>query len=968
MNPFVLAAGTALIGAMVTDGWQQARTAVVVWWRKAHPGHVDKIEAELDSARTNVLAARARGDEAAEQALTVTWRRRLQELLDQDPDAGLGLRRLLEEHLIPILPAAEQAQVQQIIINAPQTRIDAYARGQSQQFVAAGNQIFAGSVPDRWLVPRTLQRDVLAFTGRDGELRQLIASAAGAAEAVAIHTVDGMAGVGKTALVKRAAHLLADAFPDGQLFIDLHGHTRGQQPADPSEVLADLLTSTGMPAREIPAGMEARAKRWRDRLADKKVLLVLDDAAGLAQVEPLLPGTAGCLVLITSRTRLIALDGARPLELDILPADQAIELFRRLAYRPQDGSDANAVAELAELCGYLPLAIALLAGRLAHHPSWNITTFTDDLTAAHDRLTELATEDRAVAAAFEMSYQHLPEDRQRLFRILGLHPGTDIYTSAAAALADVPLDQCRRELEALYTDHLIDQPDPGHYRFHDLIREYARTLTNRDEPVSYRNQAIERLLDFYLDRADKADKHLRATPGTSVPGDFTSRDDALAWLDAERPGLIAAVSLAESTGLDRAAMQLPLSLDVYLRWRRHFDELRTIAKISLDAARHLSDRHCEGRAQDNLGAALWELRRFDEAIAACRAAVAIFQETGERHGEGLALTNLGIALWKLRRFDEAIAACRAAVAIFQETGERHGEGLALDNLAAALGEERRFEEASSACRAAVAIFRETGERHGEGVALDNLGAALAGLRRFEEAITTCQAAVAIYRDTRDQHGDGHALTNLGAGLTEEHRFEEAIKACREAVAIFRETGDRHHEGRALTNLAAALMEEHRFEEAIKACREAVAIFRETGDRHGEGLAMDNLGAALGRQREFEETIKACRDAVAIFRKTGDRYLEGHALTNLAPALMEEHRFEEAIKACREAVAIFRETGDRHLEGHALDNLDSALARQRESEEAITASQDAAAIHREATDRHGKYWVSLTYLTRPSWTE
>ena len=799
--------------------------------------------------------------------------------------------------------------------------IGPHAGGQAQQLVAGRDLVIGGSAPDLWRVPRTLLRDVVDLTGRDSELQQLVNSAVGAAEAVVIRTVHGMPGVGKTALVRRAAYRLAEDFPDGQLFVDLHGHT-GQQPSDPSEVLFYLLTSTGMPADDILPGVEARAKQWRNRLAGKKVLLVLDDAAGRAQVEPLLPGTAGCLVLITSRLAVIVLDGARQLPLSILRPDRAIELFRRLADRPQDG--ANAIAKLAELCGYLPMAITVLAGRLALHPSWDITAFTDDFAAARDRLAELATEDLEVAAAFEMSYQHLPETRQRLFRLLGLHPGTDIYTSAAAALTDVPLGQCRRELEALYNVHLIDELGRDHYRFHDLIREYARKLTNRDDPVG--DQAIERLLDYYLDRADKADKHLRALPGTPVPKDFESRDHALTWLDTERPSLIAAVSLAESTGLYRAAMQLPLNLDMYLRWRRHFDELRCIALISLDAAGRLGDRHCQGLALANLGAARWELRRFDEALAACQAAVKIFRETGEKHSEGLALTNLGIALWKLRRFDEAVGACRAAVKIFRETGERPGEGHALANLAAALVEERRFEEAIKACRGALTIFRKTGESHGEGVALDNLAAALAGQCQFEEAISASRGAVKIYRETGDRHGEGHALANLGAALREESQFEEAITACRDAAAIFKQTGDPHHEGVALANLAAALAGQCQFEEAISACRDAVAIFKQTGDPHHEALALANLAAALAGQCQFEE----------------------------------------AISACQAAVAIFKQTGDPHGESLALANIAAAEAGKREFMEANTTSQDVA-IYQETIDRHGEYWESLTYLTRPRWT-
>ena len=243
---------------------------------------------------------------------------------------------------------------------------------------------------------RALPRDVAAFTGRTHELERLT-GAAGRAGAVVIHAVDGMPGVGKTALVTRAAHLLANRFPDGQLFVPLHAHTPGRRPAEPSAVLAALLASTGMGPREIPPGLDARVHRWRDRLAGRRILLILDDVAGRAQIEPLLPGASGCLVLVTSRRRLIGFDGAEPLSLDTLPTDQSALLFIRLANRTAAASsELGAVAELVRRCGHLPLAIALAAGRLAHHPAWSISQFVDEFNRARDRLAELSAGDRAV--------------------------------------------------------------------------------------------------------------------------------------------------------------------------------------------------------------------------------------------------------------------------------------------------------------------------------------------------------------------------------------------------------------------------------------------------------------------------------------------------------------------------------------------------------------------------------------------
>jgi len=433
--------------------------------------------------------------------------------------------------------------------NAWPYRIDAYADGHTEQNVAGRDLtiVNGASSPCPVATMRTLPRDVTAFTGRDAELQRLFAVAEGTAGGVVVHTVDGMPGVGKTALATRAAHMLADHFPDGQLFVRLHAHTPGLPPADPHDVLGDLLACTGMPPGEIPTGMEARAERWRGRVAGKRILLVFDDAAGHAQVEPLLPGTAGCLVLITSRRRLIALDSAKPLALDPLPGGQAIELFIRLAHRSQDSADVGAFAELARLCGYLPLAIALLAGRLAHHPSWDVTTFAADFAAAQDRFAELSAGDwpgdPAVAVAFQLSYRDLPADRQLLFRRLGLHPGLEIDAYATAALAGIPFGRARHGLDSLYIDHLIDEPSRGRYRFHDLVHEYARVLAARDDSPGDRDQATERMLDYYQHTSYVADRHLARFIGVGLPPagtaplvapDLNDRAAALAWMRTEK--------------------------------------------------------------------------------------------------------------------------------------------------------------------------------------------------------------------------------------------------------------------------------------------------------------------------------------------------------------------------------------------------------------------------------------------------
>jgi transcriptional regulator with XRE-family HTH domain len=330
---------------------------------------------------------------------------------------------------------------------------------------------------------RTLPRDIATFTGRESELRQLldtVSGATGSDRATGVYAIDGMAGIGKTAFAVHAAHQLAPQFPDGQIFLPLHGHTPGRPSTDPADALASLLMTAGVAAQQIPPDLEARSSLWRHRVAGQRLLLVLDDAAGHEQVRPLLPGTAGSLVLVTSRRRLTALDDARTISLSTLPPDEAAELLIRLADREGlEPSDAS-VQEITCLCGNLPLAIGILARQLHHHPAWTAAGLAADVAAAQDRLAFMNAGDLSVAAAFDLSYQDLTGEQQRLFRWLGLYPDTDIDARAVAALDDTDLAVARRRLDALYDQHLLIEPSPGRYRLHDLIREHARSLITGD--------------------------------------------------------------------------------------------------------------------------------------------------------------------------------------------------------------------------------------------------------------------------------------------------------------------------------------------------------------------------------------------------------------------------------------------------------------------------------------------------------
>ena len=565
-------------------------------------------------------------------------------------------------------------------------------------------------------------------------------------------------------------------------------------------------------------------------------------------------------MLVTSRHTLAGL-GARLLDVMVLDDEAGVALLDEAlrTARPGDdriGADRKEAVRLARTCGGLPLALQIAAALLKADPYRIVSDLADELTDEDRRLETLQYDDGSgasapsVAAAFELSYRQLDEVAAHVFRLLPVNPGPDLSTAAAAALADLPVGDVRKVIGRLVRAHLAEAAagTADRWRMHDLMRLYARQLSDAHAGADGRDQAQDRLFRYYLHTTDVAAAHLQALPGAPVPEAFTNRDDALAWLDAERPSLVAAVMRAADIGLSPVALNLPIALEGYLSWRRRWDDTISTAIVSLNAARDVGDRLREGISLRIRGRALREVRRFAEAITAHQEAVAIFRETGDRNLEGEALDHLGLALRKVGRIAEAITAHQEGVAILRDARHRNREGGALSNLGLALREAGRFTEAITAYQEAVAIDRETGERNYEAIALDNLAVALRDTGQLEQAVIAHQVAMAIHRETGDRHREGKVLDNLGVALRVVRRFAEAITAHQKAVAIFRETGDRHHEGKALDNLGLTLREAGILEQAITAHQEAVAIFRETGNQHHEGKALDNLEIARAEKQ------------------------------------------------------------------------------------------------------------------------
>jgi tetratricopeptide (TPR) repeat protein/transcriptional regulator with XRE-family HTH domain len=708
---------------------------------------------------------------------------------------------------------------------------------------------------------RTLPHDVASFTGRGAELTQLIGAMDGLAAdggVVGIHAIGGMAGIGKTAFAVHAAHRLADRFPAGQIFLPLHGHTPGQRPVEPGDALASLLLTAGVAAAQIPAGLEARMALWRDRLAGRQLLLVLDDAASSEQVRPLLPGSGGCLVLVTSRRHLTALEDARAISLDTLPPDQAAALLVRLAARPGLSPADPAVAELTRLCGYLPLAIGMVARQLHHHPAWTAARRAAELAVAVDRLELMTTENLSVAAAFNMSYADLTPGQQRLFRRLGLHPGTDIDAHAAAVLDGTDLSATRRGLEALYDQYLIAEPTQSRYRLHDLIREHARALAGRLDPDRDRDGATARLLDYYQHTAARADALIarQARPGPA-PADgaipaaapaLASREQALAWARAERASLLACLDHAAGTGQHARVTALTAGLAGLLRRDGPWTDAITRHTAAVRAARHLGDRLGQADALHDLGAVRRLTGDYPAAAQLLEQALGIYRDLGDRLGQANALNDLGDVRVLTGDYPAAAQLLEQALGICRDLGDRLGQADALRYLGDVRVLTGDYPAAAQLLEQALGICRDLGDRAGQADALWHLGAVRRMTGDYPAAAQALEQALGICRDLGDRGGEAETLNETGTLHRVSGDLAQAEGCYQQALELARAIASSWDEAHALAGLARCALATGHAAQAGVLLRQALEIFQRIGAAEAPDLLaeLDALTGPLSR--------------------------------------------------------------------------------------------------------------------------
>lgn len=790
--------------------------------------------------------------------------------------------------------------------------------------------------PEAALVLRSLPRDTAAFTDRAAELEQLVGSVRDSqdrGEALPVHVIDGMPGVGKTAFAVHAGHMLSERFPDGQLFVNLNGHTPGRSPVQASEALASLLAAAGVPTQQIPVGddasavAEARAAIWRSRLAGKKALLILDNAASYRQLEPLLPGGSGCLVLVTSRKRLAAHEEV-VLPVEALPPDHAVDLFVRLSGRPTDMLDREVLQELVGLCGYLPLGVSLLAARLRHHPSWSAEDLRERLMAARDRLGELRAGERAVTATFDLSYRDLTPERQRFFQQLGFYPGTDLDAYVGAALGEVSVAAARQHLDALYDNHLIEEHPGSRYRLHDLLRDYARGLAAEGDSMDHVH-AVQRVCTYYLAVLAIANGHI-VRSGAAVPPapdgaaqvetpHLESRADALSWLENERPNVLACIRRANGLALHDAVIRLAAAMAPFLRQSGPWDQVVGLHRTAVEAARQTGDHKALADALAELGVVRRFMAAYPEATEALNMAVTQYDAVGDRRGKADALNQAGIVWYLTADNEDAARAQTEALALYREVGDRLGQANALADLGMVRRQMSNFDAAVEAQSEALAIYRELGDRYGEGNSLRDLGVVHCLMGAYDVAARHHQEAFDIYVELDDRVHQAYALNELGVVRRLTGDLEGARDAHNRALEYYTELGDRFGRANSVRHLGTLDRLSGDAPNAIRTLQEALDAYRDLGSRGGEAATLSELGAARGMAGEQDSAVEAFQRSLEILRELGDRCAEAEVLNHWGallrnsgnPAEARGH-FERALRLARDVRCPLEEA--RALEG------------------------------------------------------
>jgi len=652
-------------------------------------------------------------------------------------------------------------------------------------------------------------------------------------------------------------------------------------------------------------------------VAGKKILLLLDDAAGHEQVRPLLPGTAGSLVLVTSRRRLAALEDATVISLDTLPPPEAAALLARLAARPGIRATDPAVGEITRLCGYLPLAIGMLASQLRHHPAWTAGQLADGLADARNRLAVMHAENVSAAAVFGLSYADLTSDQQLLFRRLGLIPGPDFDAHAAAALDGTSLDEVSRRLGELYDQHLIAEPAPGRYELHDLLREHARALAAADDPAES-DAATGRLLDYYLHTALAAGQHLPssnpnlaslppARPPESAPV-LSTPGQAATWLEAERANLRAAADHAAVSELLRHAVLIPAAMASFLALRGHWDQAIALHQTAVAAAHRAGDRPGQARALMLLSDILFMTGDSAAGTATAEQALALFRDLGDRAGQGDALNGLGRVQQRTGHYPAAATCHQQALDLCRDLGNRHGQSDALLKLTELSYMTGDYPAARACAEQALELVRDPGNQREEALALLHLGVVQELTGDYPAARASEEQALNLSRDLGDPYGQAWAGWELGVLHRLSGDYPAARARAEQALKLFRDLGYRYGEGHALNALGLIQQLTGDYAAAAASHQRALELFRDLDDPQSQAEVLNSLGELASQTSATGQARDHHGQALTIASKIGAPLHEARALEGIGYSHLHDGNPRQAVVHLRHALAIYERIG------------------------------------------------------------
>ncbi|MEV5738692.1 tetratricopeptide repeat protein [Microbispora rosea] len=899
-----------------------------------------------------ILAVAGGGDQAGALRLFADLRRRLAEELGVEPGRELRtahLRVLRQE--LPAPRAADRGVPPAVLggVALPETPRDPNTgAGAEQERGAAplgntGHPTTAPAAPSETraeAVPAQLPLDARGFAGRTTELARLdahLAAAGHSPTALTILAVSGTAGVGKTTLALHWAHRVRDRFPDGQLYLNLRGFDPTAAAIEPAEAILSFLDALGVPPQRVPPGFEAQAGLYRSLLANRRVLVVVDNARDVEQVRPLLPGSPSCLVVVTSRDQmsgLVAIEGGYPLTLGLLSASEGRELVVRRLGAERSGAEPRAVDEIVAQCAGLPLALAVVTARAVMNPQFSLATLAGELRAVQGGLDAFHGGDPAtqVRTVFSWSYRTLSSEAARLFRLLALHAGPDIGVGAAACLAGATEDRVRPLLAELSRAHLISEHLPGRYTFHDLLRLYAAERNREEDGEDERAGAIHRLYDHYVQATNVAAGLLypnmirlpsAAPPTGRVP---VGRGGALAWLDAEHLNLVAAVTHAEEYGQRAAAWRLADGLRGYFARRRHSVHWFAVAEAGLSAARAEGDLQAQAALHLSTAHAYNVTARRQQALAHLGRALDLSRRVGWREGHAIALTNIGSVQMDLGRLDEAKTSLLRSLDLRRQGGHDGNDAMTYNNLGELERMRGRLGAATRHLDRAMEEWRRLGLSAGLVTTLETIGQVHYDLGHLAVGAAHLNRALRVANLIGDNASRAYTLVFLSCIHRDAGRLSEAVECARAALRLSDDLTHRYRDCVRHNALAGCYHDLGQHSEAIDHYSRGLRLARDAPTRYSESEALVGLALVNTRIGNHDEARGFAHDALAIARQADFRVREGQALTALAEVRLREGDHAEAAEQARHAIDLHRETGHRLGEARALMLLGTASHR------------------------------------------